>query len=432
MGFSLRDIKKWGLLKRGAATAADVGAIPASMTGLQAVIDGGSPGEKAALSSSVSRYCPPPGARHVSALLWGDSLSAQCGGASPDPTRALAPTQYSYGSAGYFTWVNIALGQPFYPIYNCGVGSQTTTDMLARIDSELAGKYFDYCFSEFGINNFIVRGDTTPDATIADTILLWQKLRPKCGVLYHMPIWPNDSVSTAQRAAMVLVNNWIVLNHRAYGVTLATALVNALVDPAAAAQWSIRDDATADNTHPHSLGAQIAGAAYATELAHLATKSRLSPLAITNLLTNGELRGTAGSAPTGWTAFGTVTTPWSYPARPDGQPGTIATVGTSDTTTLRQTLFSGFVVGGVYIAEAEYTCSDPTAKINLQCVSGTVTADAIKPLAPDLSTWATPASGVLRTPEFVIPAGASNLQFYLLANKGGTYGFGRAVLRRIS
>lgn len=55
MGFSLRDIKKWGLLKRGSAVASDVGAMPATMTGLQTVINGGSPAEKAALSSSVSR-----------------------------------------------------------------------------------------------------------------------------------------------------------------------------------------------------------------------------------------------------------------------------------------------------------------------------------------------------------------------------------------
>lgn len=56
MGFSLRDIKKWGLLKRGSAVASDVGAMPATMTGLQTVIDGGSTAEKAALSSSVSQY----------------------------------------------------------------------------------------------------------------------------------------------------------------------------------------------------------------------------------------------------------------------------------------------------------------------------------------------------------------------------------------
>lgn len=60
MGFSLRDVKKWALLRRGSAVASDVGAIPASMTGLQTVIDGGSPAEKAVLSASVSGYLTAP------------------------------------------------------------------------------------------------------------------------------------------------------------------------------------------------------------------------------------------------------------------------------------------------------------------------------------------------------------------------------------
>lgn len=80
MGFSLRDIKKWGLLKRGSAVASDVGAMPATMTGLQTVIDGGSPAEKAALSSSVSGYMQPRKALVV--LIAGQSNSK--GAAAPD------------------------------------------------------------------------------------------------------------------------------------------------------------------------------------------------------------------------------------------------------------------------------------------------------------------------------------------------------------
>lgn len=373
-----------------------------------------------------------PSSGFLSALLFGDSLQAAGGGDSPSPGTANYADYTSYNSNCYFNILNIALGAPFRYVFNASVGTQTTTQMLARIDSELGSRTWDVGFFEGGINNFIQRGDTTPDATIVDIAALWTKLRARCGTLYVHPIWPNDSITAPQRAAVLLVNAWIYKNAKSYGAILLTGLVNTLVDPADSNSWALLNAYTDDNTHPNTAGSCAAGNVLALHLDVYKTRARYSSSDGSNLLANGALRGTAGSAPTSWVAFGSLTI--TYPSRTDGESGTLVQAVAADFATIRQNITSGYTVGRRCVAEVEYTCNDPTASINLQIqmTGGTsTTINALKPAGSDASTWALPASGVLRTPEFVIVAGTTTVGVYLLGSKAATYQFGRAVLRYV-
>lgn len=417
-------------------------------------------------------------------VLLGDSITANNTGAGTNKNCYHDPR-------GYFTWLQIRLGFPFaYTVgndgtpnvigQNAGVGGDTTTGMLARLETDVIAKNPDIVFIHAGTND-ITAGASF--ATITGNLnTLYSTLLTKGILVVAIPIYPRGSgsnwASSAQRNLHHAVNHWI--RDKALS-TQGMILVDGtpyMTDPASST-GDVRTDFTIDGLHPSPLGGFYVGeAAYKVfkEITRPAATLCYSPSDVYdatnnpagNLLTNGLLAGTAGTVGTGasgqvadsWNLFrnsGTIATAaGSKVNRPDGLPGTMQQIvlssagsGSGDGsvifTTSPSTLTSNIATNNWYEALLEIDVSAPTSgnkmikAIYLELWDTTATIGSrTRCLQNYPSTYFADSawSGILKTPPLPL-AGTTGIRFRLIMdidetkNDSVTIKVGRCTLRQV-
>lgn len=418
------------------------------------------------------------------AVLLGDSITANNTGAGSNKNCYHDPR-------GYFTWLQIRLGFPFaYTVgndgtpnvvgQNAGVGGDTTTGMLARLETDVISKSPDIVFIHAGTND-ITAGASF--ATITGNLTsIYAALLSRGILVAAIPIYPRGSgsnwASSTQRNLHHAVNSWI--REKAL-TTQGMILIDgtpAMTDPASST-GDVRTDFTIDGLHPSPLGGFYVGeAAYRIfkEITRPAATLCYSPSDVYdatnnpsgNLLTNGLLAGTAGTAGTGasgsvadgWNVFrtsGTISTAvCSKVNRTDGLPGSLqqmvlssAGSGSGDGsvifTTSPSSITSNIVINNWYEALMEIDVSATTSgnkmikAIYLELWDTTATVGSrTRCLQNYPATYFPDAAwnGILKTPPLPL-AGTTGLRFRLIMdldetkNDSVTVKVGRCTLRQV-
>lgn len=345
---------------------------------------------------------------------------------------------------GYFNWTNTAARQLWDVAHNAGVGGDSTTQMLARVNADVIDRHPAWCMVLGGVND--VAADTAAETTIANLIAIYERLRAAKIQVIASTLPPSTSFNTAPRTTA-----WQTINQ-------------ALRDYAAAHSWLVFGDAgptyhdtgsayavplagyTADGVHPNALGASAMGLALWAAISGHASVRRIPAyggLAIANADTgriyyvaaNQLMTGSAtdhitapatGVHASNWFISGGGT--WSKVARSDGLPGTwqqCAIGAESDAATFSlPDRTANWAVGETWFAQIEFeTDDDWVSPSNFELYLGalnssnTVLAE-VKALGHSVgggsgSAITRPTSGILRTPNLVIPATTAKLRPYL-------------------
>jgi lysophospholipase L1-like esterase len=290
----------------------------------------------------------------VRAALMGDSISSY-GNSSSAFFEA-------HENAGYFTAYNALSGARMQlPLTNNkGIAGNQTSQMVSRLASDLGALPFDTCFVMGGIND--INSEVSISAIISNLSAIVNyitgTLDKRCVLLTILSrsTWPggwnSTQISTA-KTKIKTINAWIMAQHgtrrgKVVSVDVYTNFTN------------VSDEAivnmTADGVHPVPYGAMRIGKDIQTRLSSYYGAGNLG-FSSNNLLSNGLLSGTGGSA--GANTTGTVAS--SFTASGSGGTGgrtaskngdgsqrleMVVTGGTStDTMRLVQAISAGFTTG---------------------------------------------------------------------------------------
>jgi lysophospholipase L1-like esterase len=140
-------------------------------------------------------------------VLFGDSITAlnQMG----DDIEAGAANFYCVSSFGFFTWANVLLGQRFKILKNAGIGGNTTTQMLARIQTDVINYAPSFCTVVAGANDIMQNVST---ATVKSNLLTIYQTLISNGINViagTIPPISSAGTTTAQKQAIIEVNNYI-------------------------------------------------------------------------------------------------------------------------------------------------------------------------------------------------------------------------------
>lgn len=289
------------------------------------------------------------------AVLVGDSMTLQ-------NSELGSPKNIYHSTRGFFAWMQVRLGFPFECVVgnsgsstlvgdNRGVSGDTTTGILARLDSDVLARNPDIVFVWAGTND-IALGATY--ATITSNLAsIYQKILDRGAIVAVLPIAPrnasgSDWSTSAQRRMHLAVNHWIEQKARTTQGMIYIDPYPYVVDPASA-NGDSRSGFSVDGVHCSPTGGYYMGEAAVKVFSGLIRP--MSHVAVSqydaydatnfpngNMLTNGLLTGTGGTIGTG--ASGTAATSWqvmrnsgtnatataSKVSRSDGLPGDVQQV----------------------------------------------------------------------------------------------------------
>ncbi len=354
-------------------------------------------------------------------------------------------------SLSYWTWADFLLGGPFDIQANAGVGSNTTAEILARLDADVLSLRPNIVIALAGTND--VRYVQTP----ASMELAWENLQQiyarvlsSGALLVVCSVLP---VSSADSGAATVLPLQRALNARIAAYASATANVvfadtyAAIVDSASADGRALTS-MLSDSVHPNAVGAYLVGKALAAALAPIAftraplissnadvysvsalSKNRLSnPLMVNSGGTLGAgvtsaSGGTTGIAQ-GWQAArtGAATAVVSLVDRTVADDGDalgkkqrIEATGTADGETVTLSLITGvtpFAAGDVIYSDFIFSVNSASnvkyILANLVCATsiGNFTIWHNAGSANGYPNAQAPFSGVVRTRDFKVPGGA--------------------------
>lgn len=399
-------------------------------------------------------------ARRPSVILFGDSRTGDCTFA--DATNGITT------HLDWFTWgqMNNPAGPVFEFVRNAGIGGNTTTQMLARIQADVLAYEPSHMTLWGGINDgWASYADV--DATYGRMVQMLEMAR-RAGVYVFLisEITASTSLKGTTYPLMVQYYNDKL---RAYAASHAGVefwdFNRHIIDPLSTVGQP-KNTVLRDGIHLNVQGASLLGKQavaprlnrFGTALAQLPnsiTDSRLYSASAKNVLSNPLMTGTAGTKaaghtgtlPDGWSSSGSQTAICSTPARSDGYgndmrlelsasaSGTFSVVNTVQTARLSP--------GATYVLEAALGV---TAPVNLYALSlvgqfynGATTytyghGNTVQGFVNGDNMVEMPAM-VLRTRPFVAPATFTNASLTLLARFAGagsaTVTMGRVAWKRI-
>ncbi|MFO1242389.1 MAG: GDSL-type esterase/lipase family protein [Rickettsiales bacterium] len=417
-------------------------------------------------------------------VLVGDSITAI--------HTALGSNKNTYHDPrGYFVWLQVRLGFPFsFTVgnngsqgligQNAGIIGDTTTGILARLDSDVIAKNPDIVFVHAGTND--ITGGASFATITGNLNAIYTTLLNQGILVTVMPLLPRSGAqnwgTTAARQLHHAVSNWI--REKAL-TTQGMILIDgsaAMTDPASST-GDARTNYTVDGLHPSPIGGFYIG-----DAAYKVFKTITRPAATVcyspsdtydatnnpagNLLTNGQLAGTGGTVGTGatgqaadnWslsrTAGTAVTAAGSKVSRTDGLPGSLqqivvscngsgSTDGTVTFTTTPSSITSNIATNNWYEALLEIDVSATTNSasmiegIYLELWDTTATVGSRVRCLNNYTGFKFPDaawSGILKTPPLQL-AGTTGLRYKLLVdvdetkNDSVTIKIGRCTVRQM-
>lgn len=261
-------------------------------------------------------------------VLFGDSIEGQ------QTLNTTAPDQITaYQSVGYWNYANMAMLQSFKLVANCGISSQTTTQMLARLGTGVVTSAqpdplaFRSSFITMGggtndIGAFV--GTTRAAADAAAAVIIANKksmintivAAGRICVLNTITpgVWCGLTTAVAYLQQYILeqVNQWTRDEAAYYNGVILFDLHRAVTDPTTGRYSSYGGSTLAktseDETHPNYQGSALAGSQY-PNLANLVGYNDTSSVNLLdfNYCYNAVMAGSNASGTNNYVAGGTST-----------------------------------------------------------------------------------------------------------------------------
>ena len=189
--------------------------------------------------------------------LIGDSITLRN---YPTPTSSLL----YYGGDGYFARANCRLGWPFEVAGIFGVSGENSTQILARVDSQVTPLAPKYCLVLAGTND--VTDDAIPvETTILNLSAIYEKLN-KAGIIPIKATIPprnvaSSGMSAGRKKKIFAINRWIRESSKSYENRVVD-FFKAVANPAtgewiAAGEYGALSNSTSDGIHPTDYGADL-------------------------------------------------------------------------------------------------------------------------------------------------------------------------------
>lgn len=381
-------------------------------------------------------WCP-------TAVVFGDSFSQRLNSSLVD---------YRQSDHSYWVWTNLLLGSPMKLIGNYGVASETTAEMLARIDAvEAAGA--EWVFVQGGIND--LSASASVDTVVDNLTAICDRLRRSAKVVL-LNLAPNTSYT----GSILAVNSRLANYARTAGNLILVDVFSSVVNPTSTTgDWA--SNMSDDGLHLTVAGARAYGAAISEAITKFmptvpfmpASAADAVPTTATSMQilanplmsgSSGTVSGTgaSGTIATSWaggTDTGTVTSVWLHgQSRSDGigvdQQVTVSSAASGAIVNLRQT---SSLTGRVSAGDTIYACGSISlsgmADVSRVYPGLTIVIDGTtyNVFCLDYSdkTWSqSDVSFNWRTPDFVLSAVPSTLQLFIRI-RFGTSGAGACVAK---
>ena len=378
-------------------------------------------------------------------VVIGDSLTEQGG------MIAAAPQFKPYSA---WVWANVLLGQRFEILKNAGIGGQTTSQILARLQSDAIALNPGWCHLLCGTNNMGTAGGVSTAKADITSMLDALDAAGIRTIIGTIPPKITSSYTGTQKADTMELNRWIIQQGRTRRNLIVVDYFQALTEIGGNYANPIYGwNTTSDGTHLSAVGGYICGRALADAILATGESSasyRFHPPTSSNginLLPYPYLNGTsATTAPQGSTVSGsaTATATWASQNSSDtpGVPWRVLTVQNgAGNLSIQQNAsvgVNGLAVGDQVRAYVEFDISnlDQAATSGQQAFYLSVkqwNGSAYTNTDSALSDYSSPnvnRSGVIRTHDVTIVAGTTVVTWELFIWGGGTYKIRRAGLYR--
>lgn len=232
------------------------------------------------------------GFRGNTVVVLGDSIALNGAG-----TLINTNIQYLY-NLGWFHWMNEILGQRFNQIYNAGISGQTTTQILARVGSDVISKRPEYCIVIAGIND--VQSSVTLPVIQANLREIYGKLtNAGIKVIALTTLSSGNGAGQLDNASkkQVLFNlqRWIPQYARDTPGVMCIEWHKILMDSTTGLSLT---GYTLDGTHPNTLGGCRLGMYLASQLSNVVAPAEMLPASnadTDNKAVNPMMLGTTGT-----------------------------------------------------------------------------------------------------------------------------------------
>lgn len=378
-------------------------------------------------------------ARHSNTLaMMGDSFLANT------LIYEAGPLAWQHKPSAMLTGGRILLGQRLELVKDAGISGNTTTQMLARYDTDITPHGAGWVFIGGGTND--VDGGASAATIIANLTAMFDKADRDHARIIAATIPPRDANTAPKNAVLFEVNEWI---RREAFVRPGMVLVDLYAVLSEATAATFKSGISLDGIHPYTTagGWRMARAFYD------ALKDVVPPVPVLpssnvdsrSLITCGMFTGTAGGKGTGVT--GTTASGWfvepapsltctatvAKVARTDLGPGDMqeieVTAGTAQARARNTAVGTAWNPGDEVYAtigfEADTLPTTPAASVfdlNVTCYnagfSRLLRGVDNGLMAYEFEALNIPASGVLRTPSIVIPALTTTLQITVTMSAG--------------
>lgn len=211
-----------------------------------------------AAQSSVSSLVSGAGNVRQQVILFGDSLTANNNPNNGTSTPATDITRVQ--DTGWFTWLNLTAGAPLFLVANAGIPGNTTTQMRARLQSDVLSIQSGHVTLMAGTNDI---GGGVDLATILDNLQYMADAIRAAGRFLHFFTPPANITfagNATQREKLSAVIQWIRRYCASSGGCQFYDAYTPLVDPTSATGSPAAFGATAnllDSTHLGVRGAQL-------------------------------------------------------------------------------------------------------------------------------------------------------------------------------
>lgn len=312
-------------------------------------------------------------------VLFGDSRTADCG--YSDATTNVVT------NLSWFDWGQYHAGAAYVDVVaNAGIGGNTTSQMLARVQSDVLAHNPDYCTLWGGTNDGLA-STAAADAAFANMVSIMEQLRRR-GVHVFL-ISETTGAPPLRTTPFPAVVQYYNDKLRAYAASNKGVdywdFNSILTDPTNANGYS-KSGWTRDGLHLGALSASTIGKLVVAPALQKIGRQNLAVLpcsqvdslgnntyvtqALSNVMcinstggSNGS--GHSGTLPSGWTSSGSHTVVHSVVARPDGFGNNIQaaiTAAAAGSYYLNSGIGAGRVVpGGKYVIEGSFEIDGPVA-----------------------------------------------------------------------
>lgn len=178
-------------------------------------------------------------------VLLGDSLIAK---------NSSQNGNYTY-SSGFFTWANAMTGQKFKVLKNAGVGGQTSTQILNRVDIDVIPLAPTHCIFICGMNDGVTDVDT--GTLKANIVAIYNKLNT--AGIYSFILTNTTTLNyPAKNAQALQINSWMFTYFKDKQ-NVAVIDINAPLIDSFSITGLIKNKVVSDNLHPSANGGCIGG-----------------------------------------------------------------------------------------------------------------------------------------------------------------------------